>query len=386
MKKIIILAAFAALLGSNTYGQGIQFAHGEWKELLAKASREDKLIFVDAYAEWCGPCKKMAKDVFTQKEVGDYYNTRFINVKMDMEKGEGIGLAQKFGITAYPTLLFINEKGDVVHRAVGYHTSDLLLGLGEAALDPARNIGSVKAKYEKGDRSPDLLYNYAMLQYDAMDATYGKTAEEYLATQKDWSSDKNMEFLFQMLNNSDSKMFDYFVEHKAAFEQKFGENSVTGKVDELVQGVVYQAQSEADLKPVDNLYAKMFPARAGELSGRLRIGYYAAKEDWDNYAKATTAFYKKYPAQSWDELNQAAWFFYESVEGKKNLKQALKWALKSVKMESLYYNNDTVAALYYKLGKKGKALKYANKAIALAKETGEDYSSTAMLLDSIKKM
>ena len=90
MKKYLILLAFTLILGSTCIAQGIEFAHGStWKEILAKAEKEDKLIFVDAYAEWCGPCKKMAKDVFTQKEVGGYFNANFVNVKMDMEAGEG---------------------------------------------------------------------------------------------------------------------------------------------------------------------------------------------------------------------------------------------------------------------------------------------------------
>jgi uncharacterized protein YyaL (SSP411 family) len=59
-----------------------------------KAKKENKLIFVDAYASWCGPCKLMVKNIFPLKTVGDYYNSHFINAKIDMEKGEGIELAK----------------------------------------------------------------------------------------------------------------------------------------------------------------------------------------------------------------------------------------------------------------------------------------------------
>ena len=385
MKKWIVLLSFAVLMGSNSFAQsGIQFTQGTWKELLAKAEKENKLIFMDAYAEWCGPCKMMARDVFTQEEVGNYFNAKFINVKMDMEKGEGIGLSKDFGIMAYPTLLFIDETGEVMHRAVGYHTTDLLLDLGEAALDPNRNIGSINAKYEKGDRSPELLRTLALARFDAMDGNYSQVAEEYLETQKDWSSDENMEFIFRMVSDLNSKMADFMLGNQKAFEAKFGDRAMSGKVNELVQNTISHAENEADLKKVEQLYAKIYPGQAEEMAGRLKMGFYAQREDWGNFGKAADAFYKKFPAQSWDELNEIAWIYFEEVNGKKELKTAINWAKQSVKMEKNYYNLDTMASLYYKLGKKGKAMKTANEAIALAKATGEDYSATEGLIEKIK--
>lgn len=384
MKKYLILLAFTLILGSNSFAQGIEFTKGTWKELKAKAAKEDKLIFVDAYAEWCGPCKKMAKDVFTQKEVGDYFNARFVNVKMDMEKGEGIGLSKEFGIQAYPTLLFVNSEGAVVHRAVGYHTTDLLIGLADAANDPNRNAGSINARYDKGDRSPELLKNLAQTRYDAMDGTYVQIAEEYLATQKDWGTDDNLAFIFQMTSDLDSKMADYLMTNRLVFEGKFGKQEVIGKVDELVQNTISRAETEADLKKVEDLYAKTYPERAKEISGSLKMGFYAQREDWKNFAKVADQHFKDFPAKDWMELNEMAWLMYQAAEGKDELKCALGWAKQSVKLDKNYANTDTVASLYYKLGKKGKALKTANEAIELAKASDEDYSATEELIQKIK--
>ncbi|MEO1262178.1 MAG: thioredoxin family protein [Bacteroidota bacterium] len=386
MKNILFILAFSFLLIYHADAQGIQFDKGEWKEILAKAEQENKLIFVDAYAAWCGPCKKMDRDVFSQKEVGSYFNAKFVNAKIDMEKGEGPRLARSFGVMAYPTLLFVNSRGDVVHRSVGYHTTDLLLELGEAALDPNKNMGSIAMKYEAGDRSPDLLYNLALAKLDAMDGTYEKVAEEYLATQKDWNTKENREFIYRMVTSLDSKMAAHIVDNKKDYEEHLGDRAVSAKINELVQNQVSKAEKEEDLKSIETLYTRMYPEKGAEMAGRLKMGYYAQREDWSGFANATNAFYKKFPAQSWDELNEYAWIFYEEVQEKKLLKCALKWAKQSIKMESNYYNNDTVAALYYRLGKKGKALKAANKAIAMAKSGGEDHASTDALLEEIKKM
>lgn len=386
MKNLLILLAFTFLMGSNIHAQGIQFDKSSWKEIKAKAKKENKLIFVDAYAAWCGPCKKMERDVFSKETAGQYYNAKFINAKIDMEKGEGIGLAKNFGIMAYPTLLFVNSTGEVVHRSVGYHNTDQLIELGEAALDPNKNMGSITSKYESGDRSPETLYNLAFAKLDAMDGTYAQVAEEYLATQDNWDTKEIREFIYRMVDDLDSDMAQHMVNHKQDYMDHLGERATSAKINELVSNQVAKAESVADLKSIESLYYKMYPSKGEEMSGRLVMGYYAQREDWSGFAKATNAYYKKFPPEDWSEINEYAWLFYEEVQSKKLLKCATKWAKKSMTVEKNYYNTDTLAALYYRLGKKGKALKTANEAIALAKKVGEDHSSTDALIQEIQKM
>ena len=95
MKKIT-LAILLCGFGMSLFGQGILFREGSWKEMLALAKKENKLVFVDNYTSWCGPCKKMLKEVFSRKDIGEYMNTRFVNYKQDMEQEEGKELAGKY--------------------------------------------------------------------------------------------------------------------------------------------------------------------------------------------------------------------------------------------------------------------------------------------------
>ena len=99
---------------------GIRFETGSLLETLAKARQENKAVFVDCYTSWCGPCKMMSTQVFPDKQAGDFFNPRFISIKIDMEKEEGKELAQKWKINAFPTYLILNPQGEVVYTSRGY--------------------------------------------------------------------------------------------------------------------------------------------------------------------------------------------------------------------------------------------------------------------------
>jgi thiol:disulfide interchange protein len=115
---------------------GIEFFHGSWEDALLVAEAEKKLIFLDAYAVWCGPCKMMAATAFKDKAVGEFFNKNFINYKMDMEKDvHGSRLTTKFELVAYPTLYFINGKEKLIHTQMGAQNAAQLLALGKTALE-----------------------------------------------------------------------------------------------------------------------------------------------------------------------------------------------------------------------------------------------------------
>ncbi len=387
MKQFIVSMLLALQLSGGLDAQsGIQFVETSWQALLAQAEREQKLIFMDAYTTWCGPCKMMSRNVFTDSAVGDYFNRHFINTKMDMEKGEGIGLSDRLGVMAYPTLLFVDAQGDVVHRAVGYHTTDLLIQLGEAALDPDRNIGSIMRRYEQGDRSPALLRSLALAKYDAMDGSYVTVAEEYLATQEDWRAEDIPAFIMRMADDLDSDMGRYLLQNLSLFETEFGTEAVMGKVNEMIEQSIAHAETEDDLRSVEQLYNILFPGEADQMKARLKMGFYAQREDWSGFATATSRYYARYPAESWEELNELAWVFYEEVQDRAALEEAVGWARLSVGMERNYYNLDTLASLYFKLGRKREAKKTAREAIEIAKKDGTDHTATSELLQRIKKL
>lgn len=113
---------------------GIHFQSAKWEEVKALAKKENKIIFVDIYASWCGPCKRLKATTFADQEVGSFYNKHFVNVAFDGEKGEGIELATKYKVTAYPTLLFVKPDGSIVKRSMGYYGSKDFISLGQEVI------------------------------------------------------------------------------------------------------------------------------------------------------------------------------------------------------------------------------------------------------------
>ncbi len=159
MKKFFatLLMGAAVLTGSAQ----TEFRHISFDESLAAAKQEGKLVFIDFFTTWCGPCKMMSSKTFPQKEVGDFMNAKFIPLKMDAEN-EGLELAKKYGVTAYPTYVVIDANGKEVAKFSGYMDGTRFIDRVNAALDPEQQPERIKARYEKGERTPKLVHAYAM--------------------------------------------------------------------------------------------------------------------------------------------------------------------------------------------------------------------------------
>lgn len=390
MKKNILFFLLLSFLSNNVFAQkeGIQFTQQNWNQIIIQAAKENKIIFIDAYTDWCQPCKKMDKQVFPQKLVGDYYNKNFVNVKMNMEKGVGKELQEKYDVLFFPTFLFLAADGTIVHRIAGYQSVPKLLELGKTANDPTKRLSYFEERFANGDRDPNFLMQYTDVRKAAMDGTHNAIAEAYLATQKDWTTKENLKFIFQQVDDTDSKLFDYILENRAIFEKQFKTSRVAGKIENLIYQKVYDEQGNASLEELDRLFKKVYEARVAEqASSRFKLNYYLEKKSSENYAKEAVEYYENFPPKDPSELSDVAYNFYDlDVTNKKMLKKALKWAKKAVKSDASLFNYEAMAAIYYKLGKKRKATKAANKAIDAAKKMKEDYSETQKLLDKIKAM
>jgi thioredoxin-related protein len=387
MKNRITLLCFALFTSLTIFAQdGMVFTEGNWESILKQAKEQDKVIFFDAYTTWCGPCKMLAKNVFPTAEVGDYYNANFINVSFDMEKGEGIELAKRYDVEVYPTLLFIDGDGNIVHRTAGYMQPEQFLQLGKDANNPERNLAGMKARYEAGERHPEFLHAYTIAAAGAMDGSHQAIFETYLESQDDWSKKRNVKYIFEFVESPDSKAFDFMVANKEPFVDMFGKEMVGNKINRIIQSKLYQQGDALSLEEIDALYQKAFPEKADQFSAQFKMNYYRRAKDLPKFAQTAVEYFSKYSSDSANELNNIAWTFFEEVDDKAMLAEAAKWAQRSVELDPQYYNYDTLTAVHYKLGNTDKAIAAAKKAIEIAKANGEGYDATQKMLDELLKM
>lgn len=126
----------------------IQFQHGTLEEAKAMATAQHKPLFVDIYADWCGPCKYMAKTAFTDSTVASFFNSHFVSVKIDGEKNDGPGVFATYGLTAYPTLLFFYPDGSLARKVVGAQDANNLVSLANLTLHPEQDpVFNARKKY-----------------------------------------------------------------------------------------------------------------------------------------------------------------------------------------------------------------------------------------------
>ncbi|MEL6593889.1 MAG: thioredoxin fold domain-containing protein [Bacteroidota bacterium] len=366
---------------------GIEFFHGEWAEVLEQARKERKPIFVDAYAVWCGPCKMMSRNVFTDEKVGKFFNQNFVNYKFDMEKGEGPAFARKYFVNAYPTLLFINHKGELIHRVEGYRPPKQFMNEGNKALDPARNQSLLQLEFEEGTASPEQMYSYA-LNLKAAGEDYSEAAAKYFATQspKQLRSAVNWEAIRELSSDMNGPEFRYLLKKQKKFAKKHGARAVRNKITEVLKKETIAAallKDKARYLEAINIADKSIKDD-GQTASFLKVVYAEARKDWADYAYKAIYHFDTFSITEPEALDQAVRNFTQYIADPEQLQHAVDWARRSVVLQNASYNNESYARLLLKLGQKDQALKQANKSLQLAYQEGIDTLEIEELIQTIR--
>lgn len=394
MNKAIFHLFFFILLTSasqTSKANGIEFVHDKsFQEILDMARMQNKLVFMDCYTTWCGPCKRLAALVFPDSAVGAYFNEHFINTKFDMEKDEGVTIAAKYGIRAYPTLLWIDGKGEVVHKVVGGLDAAGLIQNGIKAGDPAPGIlAGMYKQYNSGNRDINFLSDFVNGMNNGGE-NYDNVFKEYVSKLevKDLEDPKHSKTVFNLTKDINSPGIDYVLKNKTHLTGLLGAEAYNAKITQVGTKAVDDAartKNAALFNEGLSLIKNNNTEDAAQKVLSLSLDYYSRTNDWTNYDKSATAYIKKYAARNATVLNDVAWTYYLNITDKALLTKASKWAYEALNADNKYTYNLTYAYLLYKLENLKEAEKACDYAIIRANEENVQPVSAQALKDAIKK-
>lgn len=384
---IITLLLFFPIFKSLAQ-QGIQFRNLSYNEALAASAKENKPVFLHAYASWCHLCEYMRDSVYTNPSVGEFFNARFINIRIDMEK-EGKELNRKFKAANFPTLIVLDSSGNTIHRIAGKKNAQDFLQFGIDAFTPERRLSTYEQRFKSGQITPMQAYVYfGMLRRAGLDNQaainfyFDKIPDTDFVLQPYWR------ILYEQFSDVERPLMDRFVRMREPLIAVYTADSVDNRIltsynNSLMQKVQkldslgYQEQLRKLKSKNDPLYDKI--CAYAEIS-RMKL-----LSNWQEYIRLAPAFVDQYCKTDYRRLNDISQTFYERCNDQEQLKQAVKWSEKAVQLMDNYRNNHTLAALYYKTGKKDAAKNAAEHAITMAKGEMENRQTT-LLLEKISEM
>lgn len=330
--KNLILALSLFIISATTTAAEINFLDNPvWSTVLEKAKKEKKIIFFDAYATWCGPCKQMDAQTYKDQAVADFYNANFINVKYDMEKGEGITLAQQFAVTAYPSLLFVSAEGEMLHKGLGFQVPDAFLALAKTSLNPETQYYSLKNKAMELTNAQ--FTQLVAMAIDNKDEDIYDISRDYLAKQPDILGSPELIDLVMTFVNAvpNEETLTYIVANKAKIEAtgKYKPVEIEQRIISLTLGYgLYQSglkgEEKIDFDGIKTLLDKHVPSSSFFVYHYFRTQYLLQDKKTDEAVKEFNILLDNSPSKvDFEQLCNAMMSFGPILEQEGKLTESL---------------------------------------------------------------
>lgn len=387
MNKQIIYFFLILLLTNTTdlFAQGIQWQTGSFESILNKAKAQKKLIYIDIYTTWCGPCKQMDAEVFANPTVGKLFNEIFINYRIDGEKGEGRDLVDYFELDSYPTSMFIDGDWNVVVKLEGFRPTERLLESAEQVKERGKISGSddeLEQAYLKGKRDASFLYEYIKARaFQKLDN--GALLDEYLSkiTAEQLKSEKTEKLILENSSLLRGRTFEYLMTRKSEliFERK-----IKGIISQNLNKAVNQKNEKMlnEVLTANGRLSKTF-AEANEWNTEAKMNYFMLTNQPEKFFITADFFMDTYILKKnissfqnlpelkdvySQKLRKAAKFVVERFKEREKLEKAVVWIRKSLEMEEKSSNSEIYSRLLFTLGSKIEAIRLMDRALELARK------------------
>ncbi len=374
MKRILLNLLILTSLNSFAQESGINFEHdATWKQILEKAKQENKYILLDAYASWCGPCKWMSKQIFPKPEVGAAVNPHYISCKFDMEKGEGLDLAKKYTVRNYPTYLFFDQNGNLVHRSLGSMPANDFIKVINNALNPEQQYVTLKKKYLEGNKDSAFLRTFSIVAYEAQDSLYRTSMEEFLSTARNELTPANIQFVFNLTGSIHDPGFYVMKKNGMKFREVIGIETYNDAVEDLIWTEAKKLGNKGkDTVSFNKVIRQFMPEKLDMFSAQYEISLLFRNSKYEEYLPKAEAFAAKFCQFDYNRLADISSKMLENYTDTIIWQRALKIALRSIEIKSNMENNGIAAQLYNKLRDNQNAKKYALVSLELARKSGEE--------------
>ncbi|MEZ4886564.1 MAG: thioredoxin family protein [Chitinophagales bacterium] len=383
--RILILLLFSYLVPDTLYGKGINFITGSWSDIQTLALQSEKPIFVKVHTDWCIPCKDMDSAIFSENEVGTYYNEHFINFIIDVDSPTGTQFKNQYEVNFIPDLLFFAPNGTLLFRNNNLNNKIQLLTLAYSVLHQfsinkelnegssniaekpptAMSIEIMQKQFDSGFQAQSFLHDFAYaLENHAL--PYEDVVNKYLYKErkkKSLLSAKNQKFIFHFSENVQVQALDILLQNKLFFAKTYGLQNINSKIKNTLFNSTLQAAYSKNyrlFKRIKLLAKKASFSDETKFLYMLDSKYFEYLKDWKNYIEVTYNFMNKYDDDDPIFLNNQAISILKITENKGTLKEAKKWTEKSIFINPQDYNYQTYAYILYKLGevKAAKAAAY----------------------------
>ncbi len=373
MKRIytFLLVALPFLISA----QGINFFEGSFEEAKLEAQKQEKLIFVDCYTTWCGPCKMMTRDIFPNEAVGKFYNKNFIAMKLDMEKEAGMRFGKDYPVSAYPTIYFLDEQGEIIQKVVGAKRVEEFIAVGEGIMKKNDRTEIFASQYEEGNRDFGFILKYTKELNKVGKSSIG-LANSYLKEKPSITDEQKATLLLEAASEADSKLFDQLINMKThaikASSEEYYYQKVLAACNKTIDKAIEYEYDELLQEGIEKMKTA-YPSKASAFEHKSLMKYAKAFQNYDEWAKHAKKYFKKSGKnyETYSTLIADVQGFYRKNEDAK--KDMFKWYDQLLKCEECGEKEFlNYAQLLFENGEKIKALEIANTLLDKTKTEGKN--------------
>lgn len=371
----------------RVYSQPL-FRELSYAEALQKSGAESKPVFLMCYTTWCGHCKKMKEEIFTDSSVAAFYTAHFICIKSDMEAGEGISLHNKFAVKMYPTFIFLDKNGTTLYRLMGEFKPEELIEQAKNALTPNKQLPYLQQVFEDDPSSAEKCYAYLMaLRRGAMD--YSTVATKYFSTKKDSDllNEINWKIIANGVSDINAPQFQFVLKHQPEFSAIASPGRVQRKISNIVMETLSPLVQAKDTIAYFHKRASAVAIRNYKVDSLVFLmdkEIYEQTFNWEGYKNTCLSGAKKFAWNDYHQLRDMADVFYKNISESIPLSQAALWVQHSTEMNQEYSAFLLGARLFQKTGNKSSAAVMAQQGRELALKNGWDTSEADQLLAQLQ--